>query len=278
MAYTSPLQVFQSMQAAEQAEESFSDVSSGDTLQLANPYIVEDGLGDSTIDLVVGGNSQPESSYTVDFDRNAVEYTGSDSGDATVRYRFGPFSNAAVQNSIEAVTDYIDEYTNTTFNGEGQVTDELYDGAGEGVEVYPFRLRPVRSVSKVSVNRPETADSATNYVEMDEGLGGDYTDYNNIGIRFLPGGVTPDDRPGEIKVSYEYGYSKLPSDVRRAATEMVVDDLVRGTVSGAMVDGRDNFDPQTVDVNVQSYRSVLDEYRIERYENVVDLAEPGTVT
>jgi len=280
MAYTSAIKVFQNMQRVERAEESFSSVSGGDTLDLANDYIIKNAFPNQskTVILTVDGNVQDPADYTVDFDTSSVSYNGTDSGEATVEYKYGPFSDTAVQASIDAVVEHIDDYTNSTYNGVGTVTDELYDGAREDVQVYPFRLRPVQSVSKVAVNKPDAGSGNPNYVTLDEGLGNDYVDYKQIGIRFLDGGESPVSEPENLQVTYEYGYSELPADLEQAATEMVVDDLVRGTVSGAMVDGRDNFDPQTVDVNVASYQSVLDRYRLERYENIVNLAEEGTIS
>lgn len=269
MAYTTAEQVFRSMQRIEQAEEDFSDVSSGDTIDLANYYPIKD-----TVTLVVDGNTQTD--YTVNYDEATIDYTGSDSGDATVDYSFGPYSDSAVQNSIEAVESHIDDYTNSTYGGLNTVTDEYYDGAGDSARIYPFVNRPVRSITSLELNEPDAGEANPAYKSKSEGLGEDYVKHQNIGVRFV-GDYLPDPRPREVKVTYDYGYEDVPADLEKAATEMVVDDLVRGTVSGAMVDGRDNFDPQTVDVNVSSYQSVLERYRIERYENVVNLAEEGQI-
>lgn len=280
MGYVTALQVFQSMSEGEEAEETFTSVSSGDTLELANPYIIKDAYPSQskTIILTVDGNVQSSSDYTVNFDETNIDYSGSDSGDATVEYKYGPYSNSAVQQSIDAVTEHIDDYTNSTYNGLATVTDELYDGGGNSTRVYPFVRRPVQEIIKVAVNKPTSASGNPNYTTLDEGLGNDYIKYKELGVRFLDDGESPDATPEDLQVSYTYGYEDVPSDLEKAATEMVADDLVRGTVSGAMVDGRDNFDPQTVNVNVKSYRSVLDRYRLERYENVVNLAQRGTIS
>jgi len=271
MAYTTPLKVFRSMNRIEEAEETFTSVSDGDTFELANNYIIKD-----TETVTVDGNTQSDSDYTVNFDENTIDYNGSDTGTATIEYAAGPYTNSAVQSSIDAVTEHIDDYTNSTYGGLVTVTDEIYDGGRH--KVYPFVNRPVQSVSKVAVNNPTDAQGNPNYETLTEGLGEDYTDYKDLGIRFNDEGESPDNQPKELQVTYDYGYADVPSDLKRAATEMVVDDLVNGTVSGAMVDGRDNFDPQTVDVMVNSYQEVLDRYRIERYENMVNLAEHGTTS
>jgi len=280
MAYTSPLKVFQSMQRVERAEETFTSVSNGDTLELANNYIIKDAYPskNKTLILTVDGTVQSTSDYTVNLDTATIDYTGADSGDASVEYKYGPYSDTAVQQSIDAVTEHIDDYTNSTYDGTAQVTDELYDGAGGSTKVYPFRLRPVQSVDSVALNNPGGGAGNPNHESVSEGLGNDYVEYKKIGIRFLDDGELPSNDPEDVKVTYTYGYDNLPADIERAATEMVVDDLVRGTVSGAMVDGRDNFDPQTIDVNVKEYREVLDRYRIDRYENVVNLAEEGQIS
>jgi len=280
MGYTTALQTLQSMQRIDEAEETFDNVSSGDTLEVANNYIIKDAYPSQskTVILTVDGNVQSNSDYTVNFDTGSVDYSGSDTGTGNLEYKYGPYSNSAIQASIEAVTEHIDDYTNSTYDGVSTVTDELYDGGRADTKTYPFVRRPVQSVTKLELNKPDSGSGNPNYVEVDEGLGNDYVEYKELGVRFLQEGDSPDNAPEEVRVTYDYGYESLPSDLERAATEMVVDDLVRGTVSGAMVDGRDNFDPQTVDVNVASYQSVLDRYRLERYENVVNLAEEGTIS
>jgi len=273
MAYTTAEKVFRSMERIEPAKETFTGVSNGDTLDLANLYPVK-----GTVVVTVDGNDQTEDTdYTVDYDNADIEYIGSDSGEAVVKYSFAPYSDSTVQNSIDAVESRIDDYTNSTYDGLSTVTDELYDSPGQGTLVYPFVKRPVRSIDSVEVNEPESGNNP-NYVAKTEGLGDDYVDYKELGLRWVDGDAAPVKGIEKVKVTYDYGYSGVPSDLAKAATEMVVDDLVRGTVSGAMVDGRDNFDPQTIDVNVSSYQSVLDRYRVERMENIVNLAEEGNIS
>jgi len=273
MAYTTPLKVFRSMNRIEEAEETFTSVSDGDTFELANNYIIKDS---ETVTL--DGSSVADSDYEIDLENNSITYTGTGSGDLTVDYSFGPYNSTTVENKIAAVEDYIDDFTNSTYDGEAQVTDEVYNGAGEYVDEYPFVRRPVRSVSKVEVNEPGAGSGNPNYVEVTEGLGEDYVEMQDIGIRFLTEGKKPSGNPRDLRVNYSYGYSDVPSDLEQAATEMVVDDLTRGTVSGAMVDGRDNFDPQTVNVQKSEYMQVLERYRIERFENIVELAEKGSIS
>jgi len=270
MAYTTPRKVFASMQRIEAAEESFDNISSGDTVELANFYIIED-----TEDLEIDGSTVADSDYSIDLEKNQVTYSGSSSGTLTVDYEFGPYDSATVNYRIEGVEEYIDDYTNSTYDGLAQVAGEVYDGGGRRQKVYVFHRRPVREVSDVSVNQNTSATSNPNYESLTEGLGEDYLDYQKLGVKFLDYGTMPDDSPEDLKVDYKYGYSDVPADLREAATEMVIDDLTRGTVSGAMVDGRDNFDPQTVDVQSKEWREVLDRYRIQRMENFTNLAQEG---
>ena len=279
MAYTTALDVFQSMERTETAQETFTGVSGGDTITLSNQFIIKNAYPNKnkTLILEVDGNVQDSADYDIDYETQDVTYNGVDSGEAVVEYKTGPYSDSAVQNAINGVESYIDEFTNTTFDGLATVTDEVYDGRGELQTVYVFNKRPVRSISNVEVNKPEN-NTNPNYVQLTQGLGEDYNKYKKLGVRFTDEGERPSNDVRDLRVGYEYGFEDVPSDLERAATEMVVDDLVRGTVSGAMVDGRDNFDPQTVDVNVASYKEVLDRYRIERMENMVNLAEDGTIS
>ena len=270
MAYTTPLKVFQSMERIDQAEETFTGVSNGDTVQLSNYYIVKD-----TETVTLDGSTVADSDYSIDFDDNTLTYTGSGSGELVVDYSFAPYSSSTVEDKIAGVEEYIDEFTNTTYDGTVTVTDEIYDGVNE--DVYVFTKRPVQNVSSVELNKPDNGTNP-NYVSINEGLGEDFTQYKDLGIRFTREGDSPSNDPRDVRVSYEYGYSGVPADLQVAASEMVVDDLVRGTVSGAMVDGRDNFDPQTVNVQKSEYMTVLERYRIERMENMVFLAEEGQIS
>ncbi len=273
MAYTTPQKVFQTMNRLEAAEETLSSVSGGDTVTLSNYYIIK-----NTETITLDGSSVADSDYSIDFDDNTVTYTGTGSGELKVDYSYGPYSSSIVEDKIAGVEQYIDDYTNSTYDGQAQVTDEYYDGAGRHENVYTFVRRPVRSVSEVSVNTAGSGDSNPSYEVVSEGLGDDYVKYQDLGIKFMDNSTQPNGEPRDLKVSYEYGYSDVPSDLATAAAEMVVDDLTRGTVSGAMVDGRDNFDPQTVNVQKEEYMTVLDRYRIERYENVNYLAEKGSIS
>ena len=273
MAYTTPLKVFRSMERTEEAVESFDNVSNGDTVQLTNQYIIKD-----TETVQLDGSDVAESDYSVDLQKNAVTYTGTSSGTLSVDYSFGPYNSSTVEDKISQVEDYIDEYTNSTYGGKVNVTDEVYDGGASHQTTYVLDKRPVRSVSKVAVNEPGGGSGNPNYEEVSEGLGNDYVEYKTLGIRFLPEGKSPSTRPEELQVSYEYGYSDVPGVIEAAATEMVIDDLIRGTVSGAMVDGRDNFDPQTVNVQSKQWREKLDQYRIQEMANMTNLAVEGSTS
>jgi len=276
MAYTTPVKVFNEMQRTQEAEQSFTSVSSGDTLQLDNYYIIENGYssqGKSAI-VTVDGNIQDTRDYTVNFDDNSIDYSGTDSGDATVKYYYAPFPSTTVNDIIGEVESDIDDYTNTTFDGVETVTDEIYDGTNNAAPRYVFANRPVDSVSTVELNKP-TNGTNPNYETVDEGLGNDYLEYKELGIRFLKDGDTPSNDPEDVRVTYDYGYSGVPGGVEELATLMTKKRLVHGTVDGAMVDGRDNFDPQTVNVNQARIDELKDRWRIQRMENMVNLAVKG---
>lgn len=277
MAYTTPLTVFQSMERIEEHEQGFTNVSGGDTLQLDNKYIIKDAYPSEgkTAIVTVGGNVQSSTDYTVDFEQNEIQYSGTATGDATVRFKTGPYNSNEVLRRIKAVESEIDRRTNTTFDGLGKRTDELYDGGEAYQNVYVFASRPVRNVSKVAVNKPDASTGNPNYVSLTEGLGEDYLTYKNLGIRFTDHGESPNPQPEDLQVTYDYGFKGVPGDIEKVATLMVVDDLVRGTVSGAMVDGRDNFDPQTVNVNVKKIDDLVEGYRIDQMRNLTNLAVEG---
>lgn len=271
MAYTTPLKVFQGMERIEYAEESYTNVSSGDTLDITNNYII-----DGTETLTVGGVEQTDSDYTINYEDNTIDYSGTDSGDATLDYGFGPYNSQVVLDRIDSAETYIDEQTNTTYDGYNTVTDELYDG-DSSQRVYTFVNRPVRSVSKVALNEP-TNSSNPNYNTLTEGLGEDYVKHKDLGVKFLPEGKKPSNDPMDVQVSYDYGYSNVPGDIEELATILVIQSLAHGTVFGAMVDGRDNFDPQTVESYKDDIQRLLEHRRIMRMENMVSLAEHGNIS
>jgi len=271
MAYTTPLKVFRSMERVDTAEETFDNVSSGDTLTLSNEYVI-----DGTVTLTVDGITQSSDNFTVDFQDNSIDYSGSDSGTAEVKYRFAPFNSSTVLDRIKQVEDEIDNRLNTTFDGVNSVTDEYYDGQ-QASKTYVFVNRPVRSVSEVAVNNP-VDDTNPNYETATEGLGEDYIKKSSLGIQFLESGDVPDARPRELQVSYKYGYDDVPGQIEHLATLMTKQDLVHGTVSGAMVDGRDNFDPQTVNVDTAEIERLVSENRIERFKGTTVLAEEGQIS
>jgi len=277
MAYTTPVNVFSEMQRLEEAEQSFTSVSSGDTLQLDNRYIVENGYESQskTAIVTVDGNVQDTADYDANFNDNSIDYNGTDSGEASIRYYYAPFPSPTVNDVISQVEGDIDDYTNTTFGGAETITDEIYDGVEEVNPVYVLANRPVESVSKVELNRPDN-NTNPNYEEVTEGLGNDYLEYKGLGIRFLQDGATPSNDPEDVRVTYDYGYSDVPEGIEELATLMTVDRLVTGTVAGAMVDGRDNFDPQTVNVEQARIDELKGRWRIQRMENMVNLAVKGS--
>lgn len=272
MAYTTPLKVFRTIGRTEASKETFTGVSNGDTVTLTNNYIIE-----NTETITLDGSSVADGDYTVDLENNQVTYTGAGSGELEVDYLFGPYSSATVNDKIDSAVDYIEDFTNTTFDGVGTVTDEYYDGGGREQNVYVFRKRPVQTVVEVAVNQNTASSANPNYKVLTEGLGEDFVKKSTLGVKFLDYGTQPDSSPRDLRVTYKYGYESVPSDLKSAAAEMVVDDLIRGTVSGAMVDGRDNFDPQTVNVQSKEWRGVLKRYKVERMSDFTVLAEKGSI-
>jgi len=279
VAYTTPLKVLRSAGVrVEENKTTQSNVSPGDTINLgAEPFVVKGAFPekDKSVILSVGGSVQDPADYSIDFELGEIDYNGAATGDATARYRTGPYPNSTVQNAIDSAVARFEQHTNTTFDGTETVTDEVYEPE-DGTTVIPFRKRPVDAVSKVEVDEGE-GEYRPVYESQVEGVDADYLRAGNLGIEF----VDEDKLQGkrfEVRVTYDYGYDAVPADVEDAVTSMAVDDLARGTISGAIIDGRDNFDPQTADVQVQRYQAIMEKFRVYRMENMVELREEGTVS
>jgi hypothetical protein len=225
----------------------------------------------------VDGTLQATRDYTVDIRDGEIEYNGSDSGAATVSYKYADIANSVVQEAIDSATAEIDDELDTTFNGLKTVTNEYYNGQGETDVTYVFDKRPVARVDAVARNE-NTPSESPSYVDMTQGLGEDYVKDSSAGVRFINSQNYPKDAPRELRVSYAYGYDTLPADINELCKIMVLKSLFKDRVHGAGIDGRDNFDPQTVDSYSMEIDKIMDRWRLNRFDNFTELAEEGLIS
>lgn len=256
--YCNELEVWDELDLTEETTESFSSVSSGDQLELSGKFLIASAMTSSEYEelssdqdvIVYEGNDDTASvastsDYTVDKRDGEVIYNGS-SSNVTVKYKTAPKPNSWTDRKIKEMSGKIDRKTNTTFNGQSTVTDEVYDGTGRGNEFYPFKHRPVRSISKVEVNEADPGDS-DDWKTRTQGRPDDFILRSELGIEFVDSQAAPSDHVANLRVTYDYGYSDIPDEIRRLCALLVVQEAVKAKVSGAVSEGLDDFDPRTTE-------------------------------
>lgn len=273
-----PLQVWKRTDTLKKVEgESFSSVSNSDTLDLANDNVVADAFPSpgKTLVLTVDGNVQDPSNYDLNLDDGEIDYTGSDSGDATVDYRYAPVANSVIQESIDNALAEVENITNTVFGGRNYVSKEVYDShtyydheASE--RLYTLANRPVQFIGKV-----EIYDDG--WTEMAEGRDQDYIKEGLKGFRFTGNGDTPPNERRAVRVSYEYGYDDIPGGVRDAVVKIVEKALFKDRVHGAGLEGRDDFDPETVNSFRPEIEELVERWRLDRVDQFTQVAERGDI-
>jgi hypothetical protein len=252
-----------------------NSVSGGDTIDLENQNIIEDGVfadedtdpsNDQTIKLVIGGTIQDPADYTVNLREGTVEYNGTDTGtaEATYFYTDERIPSSVVSKKIRSATETIDNRTNTTFNGLERVTDEVYVGTGYSEQAYRLDKRPVRDIEKVEVNDAERSEQ-DNWTEVSSDGGNEYVEDGRVGLAFIGNDLWPKDRRRALRVTYTYGFAELPDSIKNLCLSYVGDELLDFQVVASNVKGRDNFDPETTEVLEMSKQEVIDQYRVDTY-------------
>jgi hypothetical protein len=138
-------------------------------------------------------------------------------------------TTAEVEDWINEAESYIDETTHHAFRFVTAVNEYhayrgQYDGLWKDVRI-PLNHRMVQTFSHALGDKLEYFDFTT-YVDMladsdyVEGEGNDYfVDYTNGHIVFV--GTKPRIYPQAVRVTYRYGESSVPYDIREACTKLV---------------------------------------------------------
>lgn len=278
MAYAKPIDIYQELQLSNAVfKKELNDgqsISDGDTVDLGNSKVIKDGIlaaedaevsSDRSIKLYVGGSLVDTSDYELDLDKGELDYNGSSSGtaEATYFYTEANIPSRIVERRLDAATTYIDNVTNTTFNGTTTVTDEVYSGTGDERQRYIFERRPVRTVDRVEVNDAHITEP-DNWTQATSGGGNDYVYIDSLGVEFIDGSLYPGERPYGLRVKYEYGYDNLPSDIKDLTIFYVISNSQKLQIMAANVKGRDNFDPETTNILDKNEKEIIDQYRVNR--------------
>lgn len=269
MAYCTPLDVWDALRLTKERSEDFTSVSSGDTLDLSNKYLIDtaflasqntDLSSDQTVIITdSSGTVQSTGDYNVDLRDGEIEWNGSNDADLTVRYKTAPIPNRTVQQIIDDKTKQIDERTETTFDGVATTTD-VYDGTGLRDDFYPLFNRPVDSVDTVRVNDASSGDS-DDWVTQTEGRDEDYIVIKDIGLRWINNETHPTKDVANLEVTYDYGYSGIPDDIKRLCITMTARHLFRENIISANTEGINEFDPRTTEIFLNDEEKVINRYK-----------------
>jgi hypothetical protein len=142
---------------------------------------------------------------------------------------------------IDSATTEIEDRTNTVFYSN-TVTDEYHDGKGSYDTDYHTVYGPVISVTSLSTTQDDE-DTVAASVTWDSLTENDHYFMNKRTGRISISNSTyyPVEGKNRLKITYIYGTSSIPSDIRKACILTVIRDLIHSNIGKNMVLGRTNF-------------------------------------
>lgn len=285
MAYTTPYNVWERLGRITRRQQTVSTLEQGDVIQLEQHIIP-----DKTVVRDGTGTEVPDTDYSQDTDFNQLTYTGSSTlSDVTVNYMTAPGNHDRALRAVSQAENYVDNHLNLTFGGLKRRVEEVYqtDGAADTF-VMPQR-QPVRNVETVWINEDPTDQSPPNWVELtqdedwiQEGKTGFKLSSNvatATGDTFYPyrgGHDHLSQNPKQVRVTYTYGFENVPGDIQNLTEILLMTDFFHDTVFGAGIDGRDNFDPQTLSRYHDKRKRIEREWVRRHYDNFTTLVTEGT--
>lgn len=288
--YCTPLEIHDQADTLTNAKASESKGNltvDGGTITLENSYLVENAFpsdqfssqnDDQDIRLFVDNSLVDPSEYEVNLRDGIIEETGTAISNGTsvtkVRYKHSDVPNEVVKTAIEAVTDHIDDLTNTTFGGTNTRTDEIYDGEGGMDSIYQFDGQPVDQVTSVEVNTASIGNP-DNWKTLTEGRAEDYVEYQGVGIMFMDSENAPDDEPRNLRVTYDYGFPNVPKPINLLCRRIVIKGLANDQTFSAVIDGVDDFNPETTTNFNKGIQEVVDEWKVRTDLRLTNLSEKG---
>ena len=284
--YTTPYDVWNRLGRVSDHERTIDTLETGDRLQLEQ-YVLQEKLV-----LRDGSGAEiADTDYEIDQDYNEFVYTGSATlNDATLRYKTAPVKYDRAARAVEQAESHVDNHLNTTFGGLKRVEEEVYQTDGGRKTSVMMQYQPVQDVKTVWLNDTLTDQEEPNWVELTEGE--DWIQRGNTGIKFTSkiGGSGYDNRyylldesstqfsrsAREVKITYTYGYEELFPDVSNLTEMVLATDMFIDTVFGAGIDGRDDFEPRTLNSYQNKIDSIKEEWTRGYYNNFSTVITPGT--
>lgn len=283
--YTTPFNVWQRLGREERRKKTVATLETGDIVDLEKHVVPDE------VQVLDGsGNKVSDTDYSIDTKFNQLSYSGTASlSDVTINYFTAPVTHNRATRGVEQAESHINNHLNLAFGGERRRTKEIYQTDGGTATVIMFDRQPVKEVETVWFNKNPSDDVAPNWVELVEDE--DYIQYQNTGIKLTTdvsayndasGFVYTDtDRnelsrnPKQVQATYTYGYDKVPGDIQNLAEILLATDMFIDTVFGAGVDGRDNFDPQTLNRYRNKVETIKGEWTRRFYDNFSTMVEKG---
>lgn len=140
---------------------------------------------------------------------------------------------ATVNIWIEEESRYIDYLSNNIYSATAVSSTYIdYDGTG----ILRFPHAPLISISGVRYNNSVDTSGAS-WIDLEEGWDKDYLSYLNEGeIEFLSGvnssnDITPQEGKKKFCLSYYYGTSTVPLNVRKLATLLVTKRVINSLIT-----------------------------------------------
>ena len=268
--YTTPFQVWSRIGKAERHRNTGVDLTTGKVVDLEE-YVIPEKL--KVLD--ASGVEISDSDYEIDTDFNQLEYTGSDRiENATINYITGPVRNDRSERGVEQATSHVDNHLNTTFGGLRRRVDEVYRTDGGNDTRLILQQQPVQEVEEVYLNTNADSDEPPTWEQLQEDR--DYIQDGRTGIKLLEeteffedsvqnifynNKISRSDK--QVKITYQYGYEDLPADIQNLAEIMLMTDSALDTVFGAVIEGRDGFNPQSP----TQYRNKAEKIKMEWTRN-----------
>jgi len=274
--YAEPLEVLDRIGQVNPRKEVERNISQGSTVELENKYLIQNAftVNSNKQDIVItvdDGSTASTSDYEVDLRDGSVTWNGTDGEDLTIRYKTAPIPNSEVVSEIEAATERIDDFTNTTFNSLETVT-ETYDAEHvDNLELILFN-RPVRSIDSVRINEAKTG-SSDDFNDLDIGRDKDVFRRDDLSIEFTTSSVLYRGS-AVVEVTYSYGYQDIPSQIADLTKKMAIQSLAENTVMSEILEGRDDYGTQIPDSFNREKEKVLSSWRIQRMGEPVPVDLP----
>jgi len=161
----------------------------------------------------------------------------------------------------------IEELTKSEFSVvTNTVTDEYHDAVSDFQVDWFTKYKPIVSITSFYVNSAEEDETAS-WTELTEANNQIKVDLETGRIR-ITGDLDDDSQsnypePGvkQVKLTYTYGRSSVPKDIKKLAILMTARDFIKGAVAKALMRGQDSFKTDHYTVLDSQIESLLNRYK-----------------